>query len=134
MLNKSVLIAENNGVISLDLKLLLKKSNILSEIVSTSDALVEKARLLRPDLIITDYYLDGREQVKEALKEISKNYHIPIIIISSALRAGVEAFARTISSCSVVIEPFDIDELLPLIQKYIFLKPKEYYVQRNKDL
>lgn len=129
MLNKSVLIAENNGIISLDLKLLLKKYNILCEIVTTSVALIERAKLLRPDLIITDYDLDGREQLKDALREISKDYHIPIIIIASTLRPGVEAFSKTILSCSVLTEPFDIDELLPLIQKYIFLEPKRSYIQ-----
>ncbi len=129
MLNKSVLIAEYNGIISLDLKLLLKKFNILCEIVPTAAALVERARLLRPDLIITDYTLDDREQVREALREISKNYHIPIIIISSTLKPGVEAFAQTISSCSVLTEPFDIEELVPLIRKYIFLEPTGYFAR-----
>ncbi len=122
MLNKSVLIAESSANISLDLKLLLKKINILCEIVSTTDTLVEQARLLRPDLIITDYNLDSREKVKDALKEISKNYRIPIIIISPTLRPGVEAFARSIPSCTALTEPFNRDELLPLIQKYIFLE------------
>jgi AmiR/NasT family two-component response regulator len=121
MLNKSVLIAERNGIISLDLKLLLKKFNILSEIVFTADALTEGARLLRPDLIITDNDLDGREQVKDALKEISKNYHIPIIIISSTFKPGVEAFANSIPSCSAVTEPFIESDIIPLIQRYIFL-------------
>lgn len=129
MLNRSVLIAESNGIISLDLKLLLKKFNILSEIVSTSDDLVDRTRLLKPDLIITDYNLDDREKVKNALGEISKNYHIPIIIISSTLKPGVEAFAQTIPPCTALTEPFDIDELLPLIQKYIFLEPPGYYAQ-----
>ncbi len=124
MLNKSVLIAD--GIISLDLKLHLKKLNIFCEIVFTVEDLIEKTNLLKPDLIITDFNLNGREQVKEALKNISKTYNIPIIIISTYPGLEAETFSQTISSCSVMIEPFDIYVLLSLIQKYILLDPTEH--------
>ncbi|HSD63976.1 MAG TPA: response regulator [Ignavibacteriaceae bacterium] len=127
MLKKTVLIAEDNGIISLDLKILLKKFNIDSEVIRDPGFLFEKTRLLRPDLIIADLNLKDKQQVKDALSEISRTYHIPIIIITSSLKTRVNEFAGGLSSCSVLSEPFDTSELLLLIQKYIFFEPMINY-------
>jgi len=117
MQSKTVLIAEDQGIISLDLKLFLKANNINSIIVQNSQDLLEQHELIKPYLIIADLNIGGKIDGKEALTEVNKTYNTPIIIISGSSKSRVEKFTSTLKGCTYLLKPFDKSELLKLIQK-----------------
>lgn len=119
MLKKTVLIAEDDGITALDLKLSIKRFKINCEIIKTADDLIEKTKLLKPALIIADLNNRDKQAIKDAVQEISKNYHTPFIIISSSLKHKVEEFCKNLSSCSILVKPYESEELLSSIRKYI---------------
>ncbi len=120
MLKKTVLIAENDRIVALDLNSILKRYNINSVIVDGNDGLLAQTRLLRPDLIIADYNIKNKEHFKKELADIVKNHHTPIIITTTSPKHKAGKYARTFPTCAVLTKPFDTTELLKLVQKFIF--------------
>ncbi len=113
----NILIGEDHGIISLDLKLLLERNNFYSFIARSGEDLIEQYKQKKPDLVIADFNLQGKVNGREALKEISKIDETPIIIITGTARKNVSDFAETIPNCSYLIKPFDNSKLLELIEE-----------------
>jgi DNA-binding response OmpR family regulator len=72
-----------------------------------------------PDLIIVDVLLsgkDGREIVKQ-MKSQEETKHIPVIMFSA--HPSAEQTAREAGAEDFLAKPFDIDELLAKVAKYL---------------
>ena len=111
----NVLIAEEEVVVSLDLKLFLKRNNFrISSIVSSGEDLISDYKMKRPDLMIIDFDLKGIN----AIKEIRKTSHPPIIFISGFYQPKLEKFCNMFSPCSVLKKPIRQAELLESIMKF----------------
>lgn len=119
MQKKTVLVAENEMIISLDIKSILEKHNINTEIVPRSSSLHEKTRLLKPDLIIADYNFKNEEKVKGVLSDISNDFQIPIIIITTYDNLRMEESLGSLIYAGLLSIPFDHEELIQLIHKHI---------------
>ncbi len=116
MSKKTVLIAENDGIISLDIKSLLKSNNYKSEIVRSSKGLLERYQKDKPDLIIADLFL-GKTSNEEALRKINKIDSTPIIIISGSSKDLLENITKNLSPCKYITKPFEAEQLLKLIEE-----------------
>lgn len=91
------------------------------EIVTTSGgAEVEQLRRRKqPDLILLDMLLtdtDGREIIRE-MKSREETRDIPIILLSAYPGGEAEAIIR--GADDFLAKPFDIDELLEKVSKYV---------------
>jgi len=117
MLKRTVLIAENDGIISLDIKNILKSIDLKSVIAISEKELLERYKTENPDLIIADLFLSNISNEK-ILREISRNNGTPIIIITGSSKSKVEKIARTLPNCSYLQKPFDKAELLELVKRY----------------
>lgn len=115
---KRIMIADDDWAILDALKMLLEDEGY-SICTSSDGETVNKVRREHPDLILLDIWMsgeDGREIAKE-LKQKQITRDIPIIMISaskdvdqSALEAGADDF---------LAKPFEIDELLTIVNKHI---------------
>ena len=122
MSKKSILIAEDEAIVSLDLKMLLKnKGFIISSNVSTGEDLINQYRLKKPDLIIADLLLKGKVSGLDAITEIRKLDNTPIIIISGSLKSKLTKLANTVPGCEVLSKPFEQSDLLYLVNKFLEL-------------
>ena len=122
MSKKNILIAEDEAIVSLDLKMLLKnKGFIISSNVSTSEDLINQYRLKKPDLIIADLLLKGKVSGLDAINEIRKIDSTPIIIISGSLKSRLKKIAVSISNCEALPKPFEQSDLLYLVDKFFKL-------------
>ncbi len=118
----SILIAEDEAIVSLDLKMLLKnKGFIISSNVSTGEDLINQYRLKKPDLIIADLLLKGKVSGLDAINEIRKIDSTPIIIISGSLKSKLKKIAVSISNCEALPKPFEQSDLLYLVDKFFKL-------------
>ncbi len=118
MQKRTVLIAENNGIISLDIKTLLESNNYKPVIVRSAKDLLIRYRRAKPDLIIADLNL-GKESTEDALREINNIDSTPIIIVSGSTRSRLEQLSGNLSHCTYLPKPFDEMELLEVIKKYL---------------
>lgn len=80
----NVLIVEDDPIIALDLKRALTKLNyqVINAVTSGEDALAIVAQQL-PDIILMDIQLDGDLDGVDTAHQISRNYAIPIIFLTS---------------------------------------------------
>lgn len=72
-----------------------------------------------PDLILLDVFLsgkDGREIVKQ-LKSQQQTQHIPVILFSA--HPSAEETARKAGADDFFAKPFEIDELLAKVARYL---------------
>lgn len=72
-----------------------------------------------PDLVLLDIWMsgkDGREICKQ-VKNTKQTQHIPVIMISA--NRDTEKIAREVGAEDFITKPFDIDELLMKVDKYI---------------
>ncbi len=119
MSEKKILIAEDEAIVSLDLKMLLKnKGFIISSNVSSGEDLINQYRLKKPDLIIADLLLKGKVSGLDAITEIRKLDNTPIIIISGSLKSKLRKITGTISNCEILTKPFEQSDLLYLANKF----------------
>lgn len=118
MSEKKILIAEDEAIVSLDLKMLLKNKNFLvSSTVSTGEELINQFNLKKPDLIIADLKLKGKMSGLEAINKIRKIDDTPIIIISGSLKSKLKKIAVSIPNCRILEKPFEQSDLIYLANK-----------------
>ena len=118
-MSKIILLAEDETIISFDLKLFLERNNfVVCSVVSTGEELIGEFRLRKPDLIIADYNLKGNIACKDAIIEIRKIDITPIIIISGSSISKMKIFVATITFCKFLEKPFDQTELLYLANNF----------------
>jgi DNA-binding NtrC family response regulator len=119
MSEKSILIAEDEAIVSLDLKMFLKNKGFnISSNVSTGEDLIKQYMLKKPDLIIADLKLQGKVSGLDAIAEIRKLDSTPIIVISGSLKSKLTKIANTILNCEVLPKPFEQCDLLYLVNKF----------------
>ncbi len=118
MSKKTILIAEDETIVSLDLKMLLRNHNfIVASTVSTGEELIAEYKLINPDLIIADLNLTGKVSGIEALKEIRKINNTPFIIISGSYKSKLKKIADSITNSEILEKPFEQSDLLYLANK-----------------
>ena len=122
MSNRTILIAENEAIVSLDLKMLLQRKNYtVIDTVSTGEDLISSYKLKRPDLIIADLMLNGKVSGIDALSEIRKIDSTPIIIISGFLKPKLKNIASAIPNCQILEKPFEQSDVLYYADKFFGL-------------
>lgn len=78
---------------------------------------------INPDLILLDNWLTdwasdaSGQQISKELKSDPKTSHIPIIILSAV--NNVAEIAEAGLADAYIKKPFDVDELLAMVKKYI---------------
>jgi CheY-like chemotaxis protein len=118
MSKKTILIAEDEAIVSLDLKMLLRNHDfIVASTVSTGEDLIAEYKLKNPDLIIADLKLNGKVSGIDAIKEIRKMGNTPIIIISGSFKSKLKKIAYSIPNSEILEKPFEQSDLLYLANK-----------------
>ena len=84
---------------------------------------LDLARKKIPDLIFLDVYLPGMkgDEVAGILKKDKKTKRIPIVLISADLTT-LEARFRKCGADDYLGKPFEVDDMLDTIKKYIHEK------------
>lgn len=72
-----------------------------------------------PDVIILDVFLSGKDGrlICQKLKSQEETSHIPIIMISA--HPNARQSAKAIGADDFMAKPFDIDELLTIVERYL---------------
>ena len=116
---KKILICDDDeGIIDM-LELVLEETG--HEIITETNSLNIKSILKEniPDLILLDLWMPvlSGDQVLKSLRSSAATKQLPIIVISAS-RDGKE-IALDAGATDFVAKPFDIDELLKKIEKYL---------------
>lgn len=118
MSKKKILIADDDHAILEALTLMLEDAGYETDTTVDGQTIQEATDQL-PDLILLDIWMsgtDGRDICKH-LKRRPQTKHIPIIMVSA--NKDAEHIAKESGADGFIAKPFEMDDLLALIEKYM---------------
>ncbi len=112
-----ILIAEDEGIVALDLGMHLRALGYqVVAIVKSGQAAVRQAAMTNPDLIVMDVRLKGELDGIEAAEIISSRLHVPVIFCSALADKGTVDRARAVKHAGYVVKPFSREKLQSAIE------------------
>ncbi|MBI3981259.1 response regulator [Candidatus Microgenomates bacterium] len=119
---KTVMVVEDDRDISEVLKILLEENNFKVETVFDGHDVEKISVSKKPDLILLDLWMQGMNGIEIAarLRKNSKTEKIPIVLVSAS--SDVQKKATEAGVNDFLAKPFEIEELLEKVNKYILKK------------
>ncbi len=118
-MNYKILVAEDDQAILEVIKIILEGEGY-SIITTDSEQVIRKmVNDDPPALILLDIWLAGHDggKIAKDIKDNKKTAYIPIILISA--NNETEKIAKDAGANGFLLKPFDIDELLQIVEKYV---------------
>ncbi|PIR18648.1 MAG: response regulator [Elusimicrobia bacterium CG11_big_fil_rev_8_21_14_0_20_64_6] len=116
---KKILVFEDNTSIQSLLKFFFQKRGVDIRIEGDGTAAVALALEFRPDLILMDYIMPGKDGV-EALTDLRQaGVTVPIIMLSSKSFPADMERARAAGATAYLVKPFNPKELEAAIKPYL---------------
>jgi response regulator NasT len=111
-----VLVAEDEALIRLDLVEMLRDEgyDVVGEAGDGQEA-VDLAEQLRPDLVIMDVKMPGRDGI-DAASEIAGKRIAPIVMLTAFSQRELVERARDAGAMAYLVKPFSATELVPAIE------------------
>jgi DNA-binding response OmpR family regulator len=115
---KKILVADDDPGILEAIQIMLEDEGY-DVMVTVNGETVAKIFEQEPDLLLLDIWMSGQsgEDICKALKASESTKHIPIIMISA--NRDTEAIAKSAGADDFITKPFDIDNLLSKVKKYL---------------
>jgi two-component system, response regulator PdtaR len=112
----SVVIAEDEALIRLDLKEMLEEEGYLvAGEVGDGAAAVDLAQRLHPDLVIMDVKMPGLDGISAA-EQISEQRLAPVVILTAFSQRDLVRRASDAGAMAYLIKPFTKADLVPAIE------------------
>ena len=111
-----VLIAEDEALIRLDLKEMLEEEGytVVAEVGDGQQA-VDRARELRPDLVILDIQMPVLDGLSAA-EQIASARIAPVIVLTAFSQRELVERARDAGAMAYLVKPFSKNDLVPAIE------------------
>lgn len=117
--NPKILIVEDENIIALDIRSILEDLGYrVSAIVSSGEESIQKASIMKPDLVLMDIKLKGSIDGVSAGEEIYKQFQIPIVYLTAySDQATINRInnGKNGNPTTVINKPFDEVELQTVI-------------------
>jgi response regulator NasT len=115
-LQRSVVIAEDEAIVRLDLKEILAEEgyDVVGE-TGRGDEAVDLVRTHRPDVVILDIKMPGLDGLSAA-REITKDGTSAVLILTAFSQRNLIEEARDAGALAYLVKPFQSEELLPAIE------------------
>ena len=118
--NVRVMVVEDEGIVSIDIRNILKKLGYLvSAIAFSGEEAILKAEENPTDLILMDIGLKGKIDGIQAAKEIRRRNKIPIIFLSGFADDNTLKKALEADPVAYLLKPINEEELKETIQRII---------------
>ncbi len=118
---KKLLVADDSVTIQKVVQLTFAGEDVAIEAVSSGDQAVEKARALRPDMMLADVYMPGLNgyEVCSSIKADAELAGTPVVLLVGTFEPFDEAEAARVRSDGHLTKPFDTSELIQLVRSLI---------------
>lgn len=119
-MQKKILIIDDDIDILDSLQILLENEGYSIRVTHTADDARQVAVSHKPDLILLDLLLSGKDgaMVCQDLKKHPLTKHIPVVIMSA--HPNVKKRAEICDADEFLAKPFEINDLLNAINRHIF--------------
>lgn len=107
-----ILVVDDDPLQRYILKLILSDEGYETHAASSGEETLRVAKTLKPDIVLTDLWMDNMDGI-ELMKKMRSKMHVPAVIIMSAVGDTVavkEAVGK--GECIYLEKPLDKDEVL----------------------
>ena len=116
-----VLIIDDEPELVKAVEVRLKANGYDVEVAYDGKAGIDKAKEVRPDLILLDFVMpmmDGYEVARELMADIEIK-QIPIVVLTASQQKDLKARFREIGINAFIVKPFETSDLLNMVNKYL---------------
>ncbi len=133
MKKKKVLIVEDEKIVALDLRSILKSAgySVAGE-VSTGKQAIAAAEEQAPDIILMDISLKGTMSGVEAAKFIIDQFDIPIIFLTANSDSKTLELAKHVSAYGYILKPFDERDIRTTVELVLYKHLAEVQVKQQR--
>jgi class 3 adenylate cyclase len=116
-----ILIAEDENIIALDLAENIKRLGyMVSGIARTSNEVIEKTRISKPDLILMDVMLDENTSGIDAAAEVKLLFDIPVVYLTALADNETLKRAKITEPFGYLLKPFEPRSLHTAIEMAVY--------------
>jgi CheY-like chemotaxis protein len=118
---KTLLLADDSVTIQKVVGISFANEDVVLLTVSNGDAALERAREVRPDLILADVLMPGKDgyEVCEAVKQDPDLQHVPVVLLSGTFESFDEERARAVGADAHVTKPFEAQALVDQVNELL---------------
>lgn len=114
--NKKVLLAEDDPIYSIWIKMVLEEIGINNILYAVNvKKAIEEYQTNLPDLIICDIFLEGKQTGIDLIKEL-QSYQIPIIVMTNSIDKALYAEVKKVQHVNYLVKPFQPLSLISIIE------------------
>ena len=93
---------------------------------------VDKARRIRPDLVLMDIVMPGKMNGIEAAKIITKELDIPVVFVTAYADDAIIEKAKSARPYGYIVKPFNELEIKAAIEVALFRKAAEQEEKKSR--
>ncbi|MDH3722883.1 MAG: response regulator, partial [Desulfobacteraceae bacterium] len=129
-----IMVVEDEAVIALNLQQMLTKMgfDVIGVSYSGEEAL-EKARSLRPDLILMDIMIPGKLDGIAAAKIIKAELGIPVVFLTAYSEDKIIESAKQAEPYGYILKPSQDREIKATVEIALYKKEMEKALQESKE-
>jgi DNA-binding response OmpR family regulator len=120
-MERTVLIIEDEKLIIVSTQMVLEAAGFRVESAVNGEEGIQKARGIRPDLILLDIMMPGIDgwETLTRLKRDPETSGIPVIIFTAREHARGHQKSSEMGAADYFRKPFEPDELIELVEKHV---------------
>ena len=128
-----ILVVDDEAIITMQLEeRLTKMGYTVTGMAASGEEAVDKARRLRPDLVLMDIVMPGKMNGIEAAKIITGELDIPVVFVTSYADDAIIEKAKSVRPYGYIVKPFNELEIKAAIEVALFRKAAELEEQKVK--
>jgi CheY-like chemotaxis protein/DNA-binding PadR family transcriptional regulator len=126
-----ILVVDDEAIITMQLEERLSKMGYtVAGMAASGEDAVEKARRIRPDLVLMDIVMPGKMNGIEAAKIVTKELDIPVVFITAYADDAIIEQAKNARPYGYIVKPFNELEIKAAIEVALFRKATELEEQK----
>jgi CheY-like chemotaxis protein/DNA-binding PadR family transcriptional regulator len=129
----NILIVDDEAIITMQLEERLSVMGYtVGGMAASGEDAVEKARSIRPDLVLMDIVMPGKMNGIEAAKIITAELDIPVVFVTAYADDAIIEKAKSARPYGYIVKPFNELEIKAAIEVALFRKAAEREEQKSK--
>ena len=122
-----ILVVDDEAIITMQLEeRLTAMGYTVAGMAASGEDAVDKARRIRPDLILMDIVMPGKMNGIEAAKIITRELDIPVVFVTSYADDVIIEKAKSVRPYGYIVKPFNELEIKAAIEVALFRKATEH--------
>lgn len=120
MAKANIMVVEDEGVVSIDIRNMLKRAGYdIAAVAFQGEEAVKKAEISGPDLVLMDIGLKGEIDGIEAARRIRERFQIPVVFLTGFADDVTVAKAKEVNPSGFIIKPINEEELRNILDEIL---------------